>query len=105
MDYISPFPASRGNAILGLAQIGLALMPSYTYICAYGHQHIRIGVPVDERAGFKVCPADGLPVNLAVTMPALRFYLSPSEWYRKPKDWDTADRKELLRHEGREHLI
>ena len=80
-------------------------MPSYSYICPYGHVHNRFQVPVGDRQGYKVCPIDGLQVAPRVSSPALRFYLSPSEWYRKPKDYDTADRTQLLKAEGREHLI
>ena len=79
-------------------------MPRYTYKCLFSHRHDRL-VPMAERAGFKVCPIDGLLAALMIGKPSLRFYLSPSEWYRKPKDYDTADRKALLKHEGREHLL
>jgi len=86
-------------------------MPAYTFKCPYGHTHDR-QMPSDGLVDFMVCPTCGQALEREFKAPALRFYLSPDEFMNDrvgnritPKDWDTADRKQVLKHEGREHLI
>ncbi len=86
-------------------------MPTYSFICVFNHLHDR-NIPFGAAPTMMVCPACGYTVVRKFVAPALRFYLSPDEFmtdhagkFIKPKDYDTADRKAVLKAEGREHLI